>query len=105
MAGISAGLWVLSTLSLHESWKHGMSFFCWKSVDSALFDSVINPSYPLSALSSNIRLWVEGFAYGTFHQVESVVRVLSPASSRDCKVLLILSLTLSNHTNGALANS
>lgn len=54
MARISAGLWVLCTLSLHESWKRGMSFLCWKSVDLALFNSVVNPSCPLSGLSVSV---------------------------------------------------
>lgn len=49
MARISAGLWVISALSLHESWKHGMSFLCWKSVDLAPFNSIVNPLCPLSA--------------------------------------------------------
>lgn len=103
MARIPAGLWIFSTLSLHESWKHGMSFLCWKSVDSALFVSAVNPSCPLSAPPVSV------CGLRSLHR-EPVTRwypllgcwALLPAV---CKGLLLFSLTLSNHTNGASDNS
>lgn len=84
--------------SLHESWKHGVSFLCWRSVDLALFDSIVNTSCPVSALPISV-CGLRGF------RREPVIRVLSPASSRVCKGILVLSLTLSYHRNEALDNS